>query len=609
MTGTGVWEDSTVYLDDICFIDTHHGWAGGSRGWRDGFVLRTTDGGMTWDQIGDSQFPIGIHFSFTDTLNGWMTCSYGGNLFRTTDGGLSWTQITQYLYKVSFVNAQTGWGINGSNILKTTDGGSTWTGQAPENESFLTDIEFCNLQTGMAVGENGTVLRTTDGGTNWQVVHSGPTSIFLNAVSIITGNNDIYAYAVGESGLFIYTADGGANWLTFSHDESDQAWFNGVSFFSPNAGWAVGAHGDYPQHGFIFKYSPYGWTPQRTSWTEPFYDVAAVDSLTAYAAGGGGGIFITTDGGDNWMPQFAGVTWDFGRIKFIDHDLGFAMGGDILSTTNGGMTWVQHILPHDSFTYPMPLDMDFVDAMNGWVVGIGAYGEDCGDGYIIHTTDGGNNWSEQYTCGDSCLNACDFVDAMTGWVVGTNGLVLKTSDGGASWIPQYTGVLWELSAVSFPDPLHGYVISGGSYLFTSDGGVNWYAGSTPASNYLSQIMFLDATHGWAVGGIGTILSYHGLPESVNPSSSAQPPESYSLFAYPNPFNPVATLEFNLSTAGKVRLGIYDITGRLVEMLGNQFYPQGINEIEFNGERLPSGIYFAQMRAGNVTKTTKLVLIR
>jgi hypothetical protein len=48
---------------------------------------------------------------------------------------------------------------------------------------------------------------------------------------------------------------------------------------------------------------------------------------------------------------------------------------------------------------------------------------------------------------------------------------------------------------------------------------------------------------------------------------------------------------------------------LVEMPGNRFYPQGISRIEFNGERLPSGIYFAQMRAGTVTKTTKLVLIR
>ena len=61
--------------------------------------------------------------------------------------------------------------------------------------------------------------------------------------------------------------------------------------------------------------------------------------------------------------------------------------------------------------------------------------------------------------------------------------------------------------------------------------------------------------------------------------------------------------------GTVTLSIYDITGRLVQTLANQAYEQGQYRVDFDGSRLPSGIYFARLQGRDFSKTQKLVLLK
>ena len=59
----------------------------------------------------------------------------------------------------------------------------------------------------------------------------------------------------------------------------------------------------------------------------------------------------------------------------------------------------------------------------------------------------------------------------------------------------------------------------------------------------------------------------------------------------------------------VQLKVYDILGNEVATLVNKEKPAGNYEVEFNGENLPSGIYFYKLSAGNFTETRKMILLK
>jgi len=79
--------------------------------------------------------------------------------------------------------------------------------------------------------------------------------------------------------------------------------------------------------------------------------------------------------------------------------------------------------------------------------------------------------------------------------------------------------------------------------------------------------------------------------------------------YPNPFNPSTVISYQLPVIGMVLLKVYDLLGREIATLVNEEKPAGEYEVEFNAARLPSGIYFYQLRTGNFSETKKMVLIR
>jgi PKD repeat protein len=79
--------------------------------------------------------------------------------------------------------------------------------------------------------------------------------------------------------------------------------------------------------------------------------------------------------------------------------------------------------------------------------------------------------------------------------------------------------------------------------------------------------------------------------------------------YPNPFNPSTTLVFNLAREGHARLEIYDATGRLVDTLVDGQYGPGQHQIQWQPERLASGVYFARFSTGGNSATRRMALVR
>jgi hypothetical protein len=79
--------------------------------------------------------------------------------------------------------------------------------------------------------------------------------------------------------------------------------------------------------------------------------------------------------------------------------------------------------------------------------------------------------------------------------------------------------------------------------------------------------------------------------------------------YPNPFNPSTKIKYSIPRSSFVTLKVFDMLGREVFTLVNEYKPANNYEIEFNASRLPSGIYFYRIQAGSFVETKKLVLLK
>jgi hypothetical protein len=104
------------------------------------------------------------------------------------------------------------------------------------------------------------------------------------------------------------------------------------------------------------------------------------------------------------------------------------------------------------------------------------------------------------------------------------------------------------------------------------------------------------------GGPGFVT---GVPEPIDLPA----PVATLGAAYPNPFNPVATIPVTLAQAAPVRLTLYDVRGRLVRMLVDGALPAGRTEVSLRADDLPSGAYFCALKCGDVRQTQRVMLVK
>ena len=79
--------------------------------------------------------------------------------------------------------------------------------------------------------------------------------------------------------------------------------------------------------------------------------------------------------------------------------------------------------------------------------------------------------------------------------------------------------------------------------------------------------------------------------------------------YPNPFNPVLNIDFEINQAGLVIVEISDITGAIVNIVYDGYMTMGKHQKSWNSENLPSGVYFVSLQAGGNSLTSKVVLLK
>ncbi|MCX6135263.1 MAG: T9SS type A sorting domain-containing protein [Ignavibacteriales bacterium] len=77
--------------------------------------------------------------------------------------------------------------------------------------------------------------------------------------------------------------------------------------------------------------------------------------------------------------------------------------------------------------------------------------------------------------------------------------------------------------------------------------------------------------------------------------------------YPNPFNPATTIQYSLPASGMVTLRVYDVLGKIVFELVNQYQAAGNYLVKVNAQNLPSGMYLYELRSGAFVQTKRMIL--
>jgi photosystem II stability/assembly factor-like uncharacterized protein len=382
---------------------------------------------------------------------------------------------------------------------------------------------------------------------------------------------------------------------------------NGSYFLDNNKGWIVG------ESGLVMKTTNAGleWISQSSQTNQHLSKVSFVDSVTGWICGSGGTILKTTNAGNDWIMQVSGTNNSLGDIYFYNSKIGWAVGGSwqtyysiILNTTDGGLNWSTQLNDAGPYLY----DLFFIDSITGWAVG--DYSK------ILKTTDAGLNWITQYEEGswEPGFLCVFFTDYNNGWVVGWDGAMMRTSDGGNNWVICSSNLWGEtLDDIFFVDSDNGWIVGGGFYkmLKTTDGGDNWFLENIPMSSGLTSIYLVDSDNGWATGSNGTILhtTNAGVTFIEEEFIETKPNNISLLQNYPNPFNPSTTFKYSIPDKMNVKIKLYDISGTEIETLINEEKPSGTYEVNWNAAKLPSGVYFYQLKAGDFISTKKMILIK
>ncbi|MBK6538659.1 MAG: T9SS type A sorting domain-containing protein [Ignavibacteria bacterium] len=202
---------------------------------------------------------------------------------------------------------------------------------------------------------------------------------------------------------------------------------------------------------------------------------------------------------------------------------------------------------------------------------------------------------------------------------GTGSAVRKTTDGGNTWVtvPNPPGV-------SNFIPFNMCGLKDGSNLIfimlytnankcfkTSDYGTTWTQEIVPpqASSSIRLMQFINPTLGFA-GGAGGVFLRYGNSIGITQINSELPSEYKLGQNYPNPFNPSTTIDFSVPVSGEVTLKIYDLTGKEVSALVNEFRNAGNYSVNFNAASVfNSGIYFYKLTSGNISITKKFMIVK
>jgi hypothetical protein len=135
----------------------------------------------------------------------------------------------------------------------------------------------------------------------------------------------------------------------------------------------------------------------------------------------------------------------------------------------------------------------------------------------------------------------------------------------------------------------------------------------PSADVAQKGQTPDVTYYYEVrsAGISNKVSYNGVtgPTKELVVDPLLPKVTALHQNYPNPFNPTTTVKYDLAFDSRVRIVLYDLLGQEIATLVDEEQTAGFKEFIFDGNTLPSGVYFFRMTAGEFMRVRKMALVR
>lgn len=264
--------DVTKRFDAFTIIDDYRGWAVDNKG----HVLKTADGGHTWDTTSalrrrdpEEHYMSASQILFSDENKGWIVDVFA--VWHTRDAGLSWDEVGEFpcrelinqLRELKFIDSRRGWARCDQSVFITTDGGSTWRSAVDllgfDDLTSINAAHFLDENLGwISVSDSpkypaNVVLSTKDGGKTWQPQKEVGSRVIVYDVFFVGGELGWMAggkRSTGsetETGVLFRTQDGGRTWQSVETAPDDDS-IKYVHFTSADEGWIVTGYSVHRTH-------------------------------------------------------------------------------------------------------------------------------------------------------------------------------------------------------------------------------------------------------------------------------------------------------------------------------------------------------------------------
>ncbi len=130
------------------------------------------------------------------------------------------------------------------------------------------------------------------------------------------------------------------------------------------------------------------------------------------------------------------------------------------------------------------------------------------------------------------------------------------------------------------------------------------------SDYTQYYWRVRAINAFGAGPWSDIRSFSTDPSVLVSKSDREIPESFALYAtYPNPFNPVTTVAFDIAEPSFARVNVYNLNGRMVATLFSRSVTPGSYEATWDAREFSSGMYIIALKAGAFKAVRKCLLLK
>jgi hypothetical protein len=453
---------------------------------------------------------------------------------------------------------------------RSTNGGSTWSGVGGNVHVDMHAIEWKpGAPDEVWVGSDGGIWSSTNDGTNWTDRNTNLVTYQFYDICVAQSTTTFVMGGTQDNGTDRWT--GTTTWSNGLGADGMVCNINPQNAATVYAEIQFGDHRKSTNQGINWSAINSGIPANNQQWVVP----VAEDQQTPnhlYTSHSSGGAYRTTNGGTNWVNVVGGSSvWI--DISPVNGNIVFLLsGGGVRISTNDGGSWVNA----SAFGFPTGgTTKVLADPVDQNTIYVTFSGYNPTTAHVARSTDLGVSWTDISSNLPAVpLNAIAVDDQDTDRIfVGSDVGVWESTDSGASWHP---------FEANFPNAV---VVD----LEIQKSGRKLVAG----------------THGRGAWEVDMTQTGTGVdvatPTSLN--LMFDPPS-------PNPATRETTLRFAAKHMGEVTLTVYDVNGRQVSELVRAPMGDGIiRMVPWLTDDVPSGVYFAVLKAGSEQLSRKIVVTK